>query len=185
MATTEGKKKVRFPIIETEGPVTRELTVEQRYHSMAALYKHQYFTTYRHIAKHAGWEVANQIADDMAAESIPMLAEGFKKAYDLPGEDAALVAQVHITEMIIEGSDVETITETTDEAEYKVLCPWGNAIQSGKFEDSAPIYDGLCNRGCRDFMQRVADTVADDLHVDRKEWMGDGAPSCHFCITRT
>lgn len=87
--------------------------------------------------------------------------------------------------MLVEGADVETIEETTDRADYKVLCPWGDAIQSGKFDDAAPIYDGLCNRGCWDFMQRVADTVADDLHVDRPAWMGDGAPRCHFCITRT
>lgn len=183
MTTTENRKR-RFPILDPEGPVTHELTVAQRYHSLATLYKHQYFATYRHIAEHAGWDVANQIADDMAAESIPMLAEGFKRTYGLTGEDAALVAQVHITEMIVEGSDVETITETPDEAEYKVTCPWGNAIQSGKFDDAEPVFDGLCNRGCWSFMQRVADTVADDLSVHRKAWMGEGAPSCHFCVSR-
>src|SRR5262249_50045343 len=144
----------------------------------------QYFATQSHIARHAGWEVANQIADDMASESIPMLAEGFKRRYSLPGESAALVAQVHITEMLVEGADVETITETADEAEYKVNCPWGHAIQSGKFEDAALVAEGLCHRGCWNFMQRVADTVAEGLQVDRKAWMGDGAPSCHFLITR-
>lgn len=179
------QRKLRFPIIDTEGPVTRELALEDRYSSLATLYKHQYFATYRHIAKHTSWDIANQIADEMAAESIPMLAAGFRKKYELPGEGAALVAQVHITEMIVEGADVETVTETKDEAEYKVLCPWGNAIQSGKFDDAAPIVEGLCHRGCWDFMQRVADTVSSDLHVDRTAWMGDGAPACDFCITRT
>lgn len=177
--------KLRFPIIEPEGPVTRSMTVAERYETLATLYKYQYFATYRHIAKHASWEVANQIADDMAAESIPHLAEGYKKKYGLPGEDAALVAQVHITEMLVEGADVETLEETAHRAEYKVLCPWGNAIQSGKFDDAEPVYDGLCNRGCRDFMQRVADTVTDDLAVERLSWMGDGAPRCHFTVERT
>lgn len=174
----------RFPILEPAGPVTRNMTIEERYETLQTLYKFQYFATYRHIAKHTSWDVANQIADDMASEAIPFLAEGYKRRYGLPGEDAALVAQVHITEMLVEGADVETITETADEAEYKVLCPWGAALQSGKFDDAAPIYDGLCNRGCWDFMQRVSETVSDDLVVDRKTWMGDGAPTCHFCITR-
>jgi hypothetical protein len=178
-------KKVRFPILEPDGPVTRPMSIAERYETLATLYKFQYFATYRHIAKHTSWDVANQIADDMAAEAIPHLAEGYRRRYALPGERAALVAQVHITEMLVEGADVQTISETPEEAEYTVLCPWGDAIQSGKFDDARPVYDGLCNRGCWNFMQRVAATVDDDLQVDRVAWMGDGAPSCHFCVRQT
>jgi hypothetical protein len=172
----------RFPILDLEGPITRPLTIEERYETLETLYKYQYFATYRHIAQHAGWDVAKKIADDMAAEAIPHIAEGYKRRYGLRGEGVALVAQVHITEMIVEGADVETITESEVEAEYKVLCPWGDAIQSGKFDDAEPIYDALCGGSCRDFMQRVADTVAGDIQVDRKAWMGDGAPRCHFRV---
>jgi hypothetical protein len=184
MSGSETPDAVRFPVIEPKGPVTHPLTIEERYHSLATLYKHQYFATYRHIARQTSWEVANRIADDMAAESIPMLAEGFKRAYGLAGTGAALVAQVHVTEMLVEGSDVHTLTETADEAEYEVVCPWGAAIASGRFEGAEEIADGLCNRGCWGFMQRVADTVSDDLDVDRRTWMGDGASSCHFCVSR-
>jgi hypothetical protein len=182
----EEREKVpttRFPVMAPAGPVTRPLTVAERYQTLQTLYKFQYFATYRHIAKHVGWDVANDIADEMAAEAIPHLAQGYKRRYGLPGEGAALVAQVHITEMIVEGSDVETVSESEEEAEYHVLCPWGEAIQSGKFDDAAPVYDGLCRRGCWEFMQRVGETVRDDLHVDRKAWMGDGAPRCHFKIS--
>lgn len=178
-----GESRRRFPILDVTGPVARPLTTAERYETLQTLYKFQYFATYRHIAKHAGWEIANDIADEMAAEAIPHLAEGYKRRYGLPGEGAALVAQVHLTEMIVEGADVVTIAETADEAEYDVICPWGDAIQSGKFADASPIYDGLCRRGCWEFMQRVADTVRKDLKVDRTEWMGDGAPSCHFRVT--
>jgi hypothetical protein len=179
---TQDTSKTGFPVIDPAGPVARKLSLEERYATLATLYKFQYFATYRHIAEHAGWEVANDIADGMAAEAIPHIAAGYKRKFDLPGDGAALVAQVHATEMIVEGADVETISETEDAAEYKVLCPWGQAIQSGKFDDTAPIYDGLCRRGCWQFMQRVGETVRDDLHVEREAWMGDGAPRCHFTI---
>lgn len=181
---TSNNEALQFPVIEPDGPVTRDLTLVERYQTLEMIYTYQYFATYRHIAKHAGWSVANQIADDMAAEAIPHLAAGYKRKFALPGDGADLVAQVHMTEMLVEGADCQTVTETHDEAEYTVLCPWGRAIQSGKFADAAPIYDGLCNRGCWDFMQRVADTVAADLTVTRTEWMGDGAGACRFCVGR-
>jgi len=168
--------------MDPAGPVTRELSIEERYATLETLYKYQYFATYRHIAKHAGWEVANQISDDMAAEAIPHIAEGYRRKFGLPGEGAALLAQVHVTEMLIEGADVETIVETEDNADYTVLCPWGDAIQSGKFEDAMPIAEGLCHRGCLGFMQRVGKTVNEGLQVEREAWMGDGAPRCHFVI---
>lgn len=183
--SADSTKRVSFPILDPKGPVTHALSIEERYATLETLYKFQYFATYRHIAKHAGWEVANQISDDMAAEAIPHIAEGYKRKFDLPGEGAALVAQVHVTEMLIEGADVETITETEDEANYTVLCPWGDAIQSGKFDDAMAIAEGLCNRGCWGFMQRVGETVKEGLTVDRKAWMGDGAPRCHFTIEPT
>jgi hypothetical protein len=182
--TARETNETSFPVIHTEGPVARELSLEERYATLATLYKFQYFATYRHIAKHLGWDVANDIADEMAAEAIPHIADGYKRKFNLPGEGAALVAQVHVTEMLVEGADVETVAESEDAAEYKVLCPWGDAIQSGKFDDAAPIYDGLCRRGCWGFMHRVAKTVKDELRVEREAWMGDGAPRCHFTISR-
>jgi hypothetical protein len=178
--TEQETRATRFPVLDTEGPVTRELSLEERYVTLATLYKYQYFATYRQIAARFGWDAAIEIADEMAAEAIPHIAEGYRRKFALPGVGAALVAQVHVTEMLVEGADVEMISESEERAEYKVLCPWGSAIQSGRFQDALPITEGLCTRGCVGFMQRVSDGVKDGLEVRRRTWMGDGAPSCHF-----
>jgi hypothetical protein len=169
-----------FPVLEPEGPVAREPTSGERYATLVNIYKFQYFATYRHIAKRFGWEAAIQIAD----EAIPYIAEGYRRKFDLPGEGAALVAQVHATEMLVEGADVAIVTDTRAASECHVLCPWGQAIQSGKFADAEPINHALCNLNRWRFMQRVGETVSRHLYVDRKAWMGDGAARCHFSIRR-
>lgn len=171
----------KFPILDLEGPSDVKLTLEQRYSTLLTVYKLQYFAIFRHIGERFGWEAANDIADDMAAEGIPFIAKGYQRKFDLPGEGAALVAQVLTSEFQVEGGDVEVIVENEAEAEYKVLCSFGDALQSGKFDD-VDITDGLCTRGCWGWTQAMADTVKPGLHVERLTWMGNGAPRCHFKI---
>ncbi|MEX2195925.1 MAG: hypothetical protein WD844_11620 [Thermoleophilaceae bacterium] len=171
-----------FPVLEIEGPVARELPLEERYATLVNIYKLQYFATYRHIAQRFGWDAANEIAEAMAADAIPFIAEGYRRKFGLPGSGAALVSQVLATEFQVEGGDFETVHESEDEAEYKVLCTFGAALQSGEFDDARPVTKGLCDQGCWGFTQRVSETVKDGLHVEREAWMGDGAPRCHFTI---
>jgi hypothetical protein len=171
----------KFPVLDLEGPSDVKLSLEERYATLLNVYKFQYFAIFRHIGVRWGWEAANDIADEMAAEGIPVIARGYQRKFDLPGEGAALVSQVLTAEFQVEGGDVEVLVENEEEAEYKVLCSFGDALQSGKF-DNVKITDGLCTRGCWGWTQRLSDTVKPGLKVDRLTWMGNGAPRCHFTI---
>ena len=171
----------KYPVVDGNGPVTVPLTIVQRFETLSNVYKFQYFAIFRYIGERWGWDAANDIADEMAAEAIPYIAKGYQRKFGLPGEGAALVSQVLASEFQAEGSDFETKVESEDQAEYHVYCSFGNALQSGKFDNR--IAPGLCDRGCWGWTQRVADTVKEGLHVERHAWMGDGAPSCHFTIT--
>ena len=161
----------KLPRIPIEGPTTVELTLKQRYETLLNVYKFQYFAIFRHIGKRWGWAAANDIADEMAAEAIPTIGEGYRKKFDLPGEGAAHVAQVLSAEFQAEGSDFETVQESEDAAEYKVDCTFGNALQSGRFDD-VDITEGLCHRGCWGWTQQLADTLDRGLVVERTDWMG-------------
>jgi hypothetical protein len=178
-----------YPAIPIEGPTTVELTLEQRYETLINVYKFQYFAIFRHIGERWGWEVANDIADEMAAEAIPTIGAGYARKFGLPGEGAAHVAQVLSAELQAEGSDVETVHESEDSAEYKIYCTFGNALQSGRF-DGVDITEGLCHRGCWGWTQKLADTLDQNLVVERTHWMGtpkegedSGSPNngCEYC----
>jgi hypothetical protein len=183
----------RFPVIPVEGPTTVALTLEDRYATLLNVYKFQYFAVFRHIGERWGWETANQIADEMAEEAIPVIAEGYRRRFGLPGEGAALVSQVLSAEFQAEGGDFESVVETEDEAEYTVLCAFGGALQSGRFDD-VDITDGLCHRGCWGWTQKVSETVKPGLVVKRTHWMGtppegresgsehNGCQRCRFTI---
>lgn len=174
---------VRFPILEPIGERTVALSIAQRFGILHNVFVHQYFATYKAIADRYGWEVANEIAGEITADATPMLAEAYRRKFDLPGEGAALVSQVVQTEFQGEGSDVEVISEDADDAELEILCGFGSLLQRPRYRGT-PITDGLCERGCRIWMQEIAGTVSSDLTAERLAWMGDGAPRCRFRITR-
>lgn len=177
------KKRQRFPIIPLEGPSTVELTLEQRFEIMQNIFKYQFFATNRRIGEQFGFEHANKMIVDVADEATPLLAEGYRKKYNLPGKGAALVSQVIQVEFQGEGSDAAVITETEEEAELDINCVMGAMLQNPKFGE-IPIHEGLCEGGCRIWADDIAQTVGDDLHADRLTWMGDGAPRCRFRVWR-
>lgn len=174
-----------FPVLDLQGPAAVELTIEERYETLFKLYRYQYFAIFKLVGERFGWQAANDIAYDMAAEAIPFIAQGYKRKFGLPGEGAALVSQTLCSEFQTEGGDFSIIgEETEDHAEYTVQCAIGQAaLQSGKYDD-VPISEGLCTRGCWQWTQQVADSVSEGLKVDRPEWIGDGAPRCRFVISR-
>jgi hypothetical protein len=147
------------------------------------IFTHQFFAVNRIIGERYGWEAANQIIDEVAAESTGMLVDAYRRKYRLEGEGAALVSQVIQVEFQGEGSDVAVITETKDGAELDILCVMGHMLQKPKFA-AIPITDGLCGGGCCGWAEELAQSVAPDLHVDRLAWMGDGAPRCRFRVSR-
>ena len=177
MTTVEKK----YPIVDLEAQNPVRLTLEERYRTLHTVYKYQYFAIFKQIGQRWGWDVANDIADEMAAEAIPVVARGYQRKFGLKGTGARLVAEVLTAEFQAEGGDVELREGTEDTADYHVQCAFGDALQSGKFAE-VHITDGLCTRGCWKWTQAVADTVKPGLQVDRLTWMGDGAPSCHFTI---
>lgn len=177
-----------------QGRNTVELSLAQLYETLLNVFKFQYFAVFRHIGVRWGWEVANDIADEIAAEAVPIVAQGYKRKFGLPGGGAALVTQVLSAEFQAEGSDFDTIAEGRDGAEYTVLCTFGGALQSGSLED-VDITEGLCHRGCWGWTQRLAKSVKPELEVKRTHWMGtppegrgsgseyNGCPRCRFVIS--
>jgi hypothetical protein len=174
---------VRYPILEPIGERTVALTVAERFGILHNIFKHQYFATYTAIAGRYGWDVANQIAGEITTEATPMLAQGYARKFKLTGEGAALVSQVVQAEFQGEGSDAAVVHEDKDSAELEILCGFGSALQSPRYH-STPITEGLCEAGCRRWMQEIAGTVSPDLTAERDAWMGDGAPRCRYRIGR-
>jgi hypothetical protein len=183
MATGEQPPPQKFPIIDLQGPATVELSLEERFAVLHNVFKHQYFAVYKRIGELYGWDVANRIAAEVADEATPMLAEAYRRRFNLPGEGAALVSQVLQAEFQAEGSDAAVLTESPDEAELDINCGFGNALQKPRFAD-IPITDGLCEKGCRAWADDIAKTVDPDLHAERLTWMGAGAPRCRYRIWR-
>jgi hypothetical protein len=173
----------KFPVIDLQGPNTVELALEERFGILHSIFKHQYFAVYKRIGELYGWDVANRIAGEVADEATPMLAEAYRKRFNLEGEGAALVSQVMQVEFQGEGSDAAVITETPDEAELDLNCTFGNALQKPRFRD-IPITDGLCEAGCRGWADDIAKTVDPELRAERLTWMGDGAPRCKYRVWR-
>lgn len=173
----------RFPIVPLEGPGSVRLSLEERFAIQHNIFKHQFFAVYRLIGERFGWEEANRMAAEVAEEAVPILVEAYRKKFGLTGAGAALLSQVLQAEFQGEGSDVALLHESDDEAEIDVLCTFGDAIQKPRFKD-IPIVDGLCERGCRKWVDDLARTVEPDLRAERLTWMGDGAPRCRFRIGR-
>jgi hypothetical protein len=177
------KKRRRYPIIPLEGPATVELSLEERFEILQNIFKYQFFATNRRIGEQFGYEAANKMVAEVSDEATPLLAEGYRKKFDLKGKGAALVSQVIQVEFQGEGSDAAVISETEDEAELDIDCMMGDMLQNPKFS-SIPITEGLCEGGCRIWADDIAKTVEPDLKADRLTWMGDGAPRCRFRIWR-
>lgn len=172
----------RFPIFDLEGPGTVELDLEQRYETLESVFVHQYFQLYRLLGQRFGWEVANEIALEVPDSSIPLIVEGYRRKFDLPGAGAALVSQVMQAEFQAEGSDVAVEHESTDAAAFEVLCSFGGMLQSGRYDD-VEITPGLCHEGCAGWMTKVGHTVEPAVDAVRETWMGDGAARCRFVLS--
>jgi hypothetical protein len=171
----------KFPVIDLKGPSTVELTLEQRYSLVVNIFKRQYFAVYRLIGERFGVEAANQIAIDVAEEAIPFVAEHYRRTFKLDGQGAALMSQILQAEFQSEGSDVAVLEETDSRSKVDINCLFGDALQSGRFKDSN-IADGLCQRGCAVWVDKVAKTIDPRLEAERMTWMGDGAPTCRYVI---
>ena len=170
-----------FPILEPKN-VRLNLTLADRYATMMNAFKHQYFAWARHVAERYGWQVSNEIAQEVVDESIPVMVPGFRRRFGLTGEGPELVGKVVRAQLLADGSEPAVIRETTEHVEFDVRCMWGGALQSGKFP--IEIAKGLCHEGCVGWAQRVAQTVDEGIKVERLTWMGEGAPRCHFRIVR-
>jgi hypothetical protein len=174
---------VRYPLIEATGRRTVELSLEQRFGVLHNIFKLQYFATWKRIGERFGWDVANEMAGDVTADGTSMLAEAYRRKFELPGAGAALVSQVVQAEFQAEGSDADVIEEHEDGAVLDVLCGFGSALQQPKYQ-AINITDGLCETGCRVWMDEIAQSVEPDLRAERLTWMGAGAPRCRYRIYR-
>ena len=168
-----------FPILEPKGTAV-ELSLSERYTILMNAFKQQYFAWARHVASRYGWKTANEIAQAVVDESVPFIASGFKRKFKLTGDGAELIGRVMRIQFLADGSEPTVTRESPNDVEFKVLCMWGGALQSGKFP--IEIADGLCHQGCVGWAQRVADTVDPAITVERLTWMGEGAERCHFRV---
>jgi hypothetical protein len=173
----------RFPIIDLEGPSQVDLTLEERYQTLAAVFTHQFFQLYRLVGKKYGWEAANDLAAEVPASSVPLIVEGYRRRFGLEGEGAELLAKVMQAEFQAEGSDVAVEHEDADAAAFEVLCSFGDMLQGERYAD-VEIADGLCHRGCAQWMNEVGATLDPPVAAERQTWMGDGAPRCRYALTR-
>jgi hypothetical protein len=173
----------RFPIFDLEGPGSVKLDLEQRYETLESVFIHQFFQLYRQLGERFGWEVANEIALAVPDSSIPLIVEGYRRKFELPGEGAELISQVMQAEFQAEGSDVAVERESPDAAAFEVLCSFGGMLQSGRYDD-VHIEEGLCHEGCAGWMSKVGATIDPPVDAERQTWMGDGAPRCRFKLTR-
>jgi hypothetical protein len=173
----------RFPVIDIEGPTNVEMTLEQRYETVSNVLVHQFFQLYRLVGARYGWEAANDLAAEVPEPSTPLIVRGYQKKFGLEGEGAALLAQVLQAEFLAEGSDVNVIEETPEQACFEVECTFGAILQSDKYND-VKIEDGLCHRGCEGWINEVGETIDPPVGAVREAWMGDGAPRCRFAMKR-
>lgn len=171
----------RFPIIDLEGPSPVELSLEERYGICSNVLVHQFFQLYRILGERYGWDVANEIAGEVPASSVPLLVEGYRRKFGLEGEGAQLLARVMAAEFQGEGSDVAFVDESTEEATYEVHCSFGDLLTSERYAD-VKIEDGLCHTGCEGFQCDLGATMDPPVTAKRLAWMGDGAPRCRFAL---
>lgn len=171
-------KRTKFPILDLQDTGSIELTIEQRFETVANVLKYQFFETYRIIAERYGWDVANDIATHVTDSSVPLIAEGYRKKFELDGSGAELLAKVFQAEFQAEGSQTYAPSEGTPQsAEFEVRCTFGDGMQ--RFPD-VKIADGLCNRGCEGWMNEVGETVEPRVKATRLQWMGDGHERCRY-----
>jgi hypothetical protein len=173
----------RFPIFDLRGPGSVRLTLEQRYATLENIFVHQFFQLYRLIGQRFGWEAANELALEVPESSVPLVVEGYRRKFDLQGEDAALLCEVLQAEFQAEGSDVAVVEQTPEHATFDVLCTFGSVLQSGQYDD-VKIEHGLCHEGCAGWMGRVGATMQPRVSAERLAWMGDGAERCRFRLER-
>ncbi|CAB4943803.1 unannotated protein [freshwater metagenome] len=172
----------RFPVLELEGPGSVALSLEERYATLENVFVHQFFQLYRILGERLGWETANEIAGEVPESSIALIVDGYARKFGLEGQGAELLSKVLQAEFQAEGADVRVSGECTEHAELEVLCPFGAMLQSGRYAD-VKIEDGLCDRGCAVWMDRVGATVEPPVRAERLAWMGDGASRCHYRLT--
>ena len=172
-----------FPIHELRGRRSVDLTIEQRYETLERIFVHQFFELYRILGRRFGWHVANEIAMEVPNSSVPLIVEGYRRKFGLGGEGAALLCQVLQAEFQAEGSDVDVLVETADDATFEVECAFGAALTSGRYDD-VEIAPGLCHEGCAGWMGRVGRTLDPPVRAERTAWMGEGAARCRFALRR-
>jgi len=172
----------KYPIIHRTGNLNFDLTTEQRFRTQLNVIMFHYFATLKYVGVHKGSEAANEFAAGTIMQALPHLINGYQQKFNLPGKGIALVAQALHCHFQILGGDVEVVEESEDSAEYKVHCFFGNALQSGKFDD-VDVRKGMCDSGCQKFTQEAADSYGRrSCTVERTTWMGHGDKSCHYII---
>ncbi|GMU77547.1 MAG: hypothetical protein AMXMBFR46_03460 [Acidimicrobiia bacterium] len=174
---------VRFPILEPLGHRTVDLSLEQRYTLLQSIFRHEHLNTYRRIAERFGWEVANELAGEYGQGHTDALVDTYRRVLGLTGKGAAAVSQTFQAEIQCEGGDVEVHIESADQADVSALCGFGYLLQRPR-DAGLPITDGLCETGCRLWLQQRCATVDPELRVERLTWMPDGAPRCRYTISR-
>jgi len=142
-----------------------------------------YFATLKYVGNTKDWNSANEIAAGTLDQAQPHLVDGYRKKFGLPGKGVALAAQTLHCHAQILGGDVEVLEESEDKAEYKISCFFGNALQSGKFDD-VQISRGMCDQGCKKLTKDIADSLVGESEVKRITWMGEGAETCHYTICK-
>jgi hypothetical protein len=183
-ASQPAPSKTRFPTLAQSGCAV-ELTLEERYRVLHSIWRHEHLETMKRIADRFGMEAAIDIAAMYGYGHTAGLVQLYAEKFGLTGQGAAAVAQVAQMELQVEGSGVEVLHETADLAEFKADCCFGDLFQKKRYEDHRPLSQAICNRGCRGWMADMGATVAQDLQVERLAWMVDGAPRCHYRISRT
>jgi hypothetical protein len=176
--------KTRFPTLAQSG-CSVELPLEERYRVLHSIWRHEHLETMKRIADRFGMEAAIDIAAMYGYGHTSGIVKHYAEKFGLTGQGAAAVAQVFQIEMQVEGSGVEVIHDTADLAEFKANCCFGDLFQKERFAAHRPISEAVCNRGCRGWMVDMGATVAPDLQVERLAWMVEGAPRCHYRISRT
>lgn len=168
---------------EDERSSSTVLTLEERYGTVVSILVHQYFQLYRVLGERFGWDVANEIAGEVPQSSVPLIVRGYQRKFGLAGTGAELLARVFSAEFEAEGSEVTIESQSEKRAEFEVLCSFGEMLQSDQYSDVL-IHEGLCNRGCLGWMDRVGQTLDRPVSVERTRWMGAGASRCEFALQR-
>jgi hypothetical protein len=174
---------IKFPITEPLGRRTVNLSVDQRYHLLQSIWRHEHLEHHRRVAERFGWEAADELIGEYGKDHTDGLVETYSRVLGLDGEGAAAVSQVFQAEIQCEGGDVEVIEESPERAEVSALCGMGYLLQRPRYQ-GMPITDGLCETGCRLWLQKMSRAVDPDLVVERTSWMPAGDSRCTYRIHR-